>query len=95
MTVVYYLALVLFLLVAAVLCFLILMQESKSSGLGAAFGGEEAASLFGTGAADILKKFTAYLATIFFVSCVLLSLWTNAVGRRQVAAPSMIEDVQE
>ncbi len=94
MTFVYFLSLVLFLLVAALLCFLILMQESKASGLGAAFGGEEAASVFGTGAADVLKKFTAYLAIVFFVSCVVLSLWTNAVGRHQVAAPTTIEDVQ-
>ena len=95
MTFVYFLSLMLFVLVAATLCFVILIQESKAGGLGAAFGGEEATSLFGTGAADVLKKFTAYLAVIFFVSCIVLSLWTNAVGRRQVAAPTTIEDVQQ
>lgn len=93
MTAVYFLSLLLFILVAALLCFVILVQESKAACLGAAFGGEEASSVFGTGAADVLKKFTAYLAIIFFISCVVLSLWTNSVGRRQVAAPTTIEDV--
>jgi preprotein translocase subunit SecG len=95
MTIIYFISLILFLLIAALLCGVILVQESKAGGLGAAFGGEEVTSVFGTGAADILKKFTAYLAGIFFISCVLLSLWTNAVGRQQVAAPATIEDISE
>ena len=63
------------------------MQESKSTGLGASFGGDVSDSLFGTSTADVLKKFTAWLAAIFLASCVLLSLWTAALGRSQ-ATPS-------
>jgi len=85
MTVLYYIAIALFLLVSALLCFVILIQESKSTGLGASFGGEASDSLFGTSTADVLKKFTAWLATIFFVSCVLLSLWTTALGRTKAS----------
>jgi preprotein translocase subunit SecG len=81
----YFFAIALFMLLCVLLCFIILIQESKSTGLGAAFGGEVSDSLFGASTADVLKKFTAWLALIFFGSCVLLSLWTNALGRSREA----------
>lgn len=77
----YYLAITLFLILSIILCFVILIQESKSTGLGASFGGESSESMFGTSTADVLKQFTAWLAVAFFISCVLLSLWTSALGR--------------
>lgn len=61
------------------------MQESKSSGLGASFGGEASESVFGTSTADVLKKFTMWLGAIFLVACILLSLWTTAMGRTKVS----------
>lgn len=81
LTFIYFLAIAIFLLLCLLLCFVILIQESKSSGLGASFGGEASESMFGTSTADVLKKFTAWLAAIFLISCVLLSLWTAALGR--------------
>jgi preprotein translocase subunit SecG len=57
------------------------MQESKSSGLGASFGGDTGDSLFGTSTPEILKKITAWLSVIFMISCILLSLWTGTMGR--------------
>lgn len=86
----YYMAIMLFLFLCILLCFVILIQESKSTGLGASFGGDGSDSLFGTSTAEVLKKFTAWLAIIFFISCVLLSLWTSALGRSksQVDAPA-------
>lgn len=81
MTFLYFSAITLFMLLCVLLCFVILIQESKSTGLGASFGGDSSESIFGTSTADVLKKFTAWLALIFFVSCVLLSLWTSAMGR--------------
>ncbi len=81
MTFIYFLAISLFILLCILLCFVILIQESKSTGLGASFGGDASDSLFGTATADVLKKFTAWLALIFLVSCVMLSLWTSALGR--------------
>lgn len=84
MTALYFIAIALFLIVCAVLCFVILIQESKSTGLGASFGGESSDSLFGTSTADVLKKFTGWLAVVFFCACVLLSLWTNSMGRTKV-----------
>lgn len=73
-------------LICVVLCFVVLIQESKSSGLGASFGGEGGDSLFGTSTADVLKKFTAWLAIIFLAACVLLSLWTSSLGRSKINA---------
>jgi len=96
MTFIFYLTLILFLGLCALLCFVILIQESKSLGLGASFGGDAGDSVFGTSTADVLKKFTAYLAIIFMVSCVLLSLWTGAMSRNKAhLIPASIEELQQ
>lgn len=81
MAALYYIVLTLFIMLSVLLCVVILMQESKSTGLGASFGGDTGESLFGTGTADVLKKFTAWLSVIFMVGCIILSLWTNAMSR--------------
>jgi preprotein translocase subunit SecG len=80
----YFISITLFLLLCVLLCFVILIQESKSSGLGASFGGESSDSLFGTSTPDVLKKLTGWMAIAFLTSCVLLSLWTASIGRPQV-----------
>lgn len=96
MTVLYFLTIALFLLLCILLCIVILMQESKTSGLGASFGGEASESLFGTSTADVLKRFTAWLAAIFVISCILLSLWTAALGRSKSNAPAFtMEHIEE
>ncbi|MBU6446283.1 MAG: preprotein translocase subunit SecG, partial [Verrucomicrobia bacterium] len=56
----FYLFLFLFLLASLLLCFVILIQEAKSLGLGASFGGDNSDSLFGTSTAEVLKRFTGY-----------------------------------
>jgi preprotein translocase subunit SecG len=95
MTFIFYTALFLFIGLCALLCLVILVQESKSLGLGASFGGDAGESLFGTATADVLKKVTAYLAIIFMISCVVLSLWTGAMGRSKArVVPPTIEEVQ-
>lgn len=93
MTFIYFTAMGLFILLCALLCFVILIQESKSTGLGASFGGEATESVFGTSTADVLKKFTAWLAVIFLSSCVILSMWTAAMARTKTEAspPSMTQ----
>ena len=94
MTFLYYTALFLFVGISALLCLVILIQESKSMGLGASFGGDPGESVFGTSTAEVLKKFTAYLAAIFMIACVLFSLWTSALGRSQTRAIPTIEETQ-
>lgn len=97
MTILYFLTIALFLLTAFVLCSVILMQESKTTGLGASFGGDASDSVFGTSTADVLKTFTAYLATGFLVLCVLLSLWTSALARAKGGGqdPLNIETIEK
>lgn len=94
MTFLFYVSIFVFLLIAVVLCLVILVQESKSLGLGASFGGDPGESLFGTSTADVLKKFTAWLAVIFMVSCVLLSIWSGSIGSQRIKSlPTSIEEI--
>lgn len=94
MIVVYYLFLFLFLFFCGILCIVILMQESKTTGLGASFGGDTGESLFGTSTPAVLKKFTAYLSAIFLASCIILSLWTGALGRSKMKTQNAQEELQ-
>lgn len=89
MSFVYFFSITLFMILCALLCFVILIQESKSTGLGASFGGDTSDSLFGTSTADVLKKFTGWLAAVFLISCVLLSLWTSALGRTRASGADL------
>lgn len=84
----YFTAIALFILLCILLCFIILIQESKSSGLGASFGGSASDSVFGTSTADVLKTFTGWLAVAFFTACVILSLWTASIGRSSQVDPT-------
>jgi len=94
MTFLFYTFLFIFLLLSIVLCFVILIQEAKSLGLGASFGGDSSDSLFGTSTAEVLKRFTAYVAGAFLIGALVLSLWCSALGRAQESAsvPFAIEN---
>jgi preprotein translocase subunit SecG len=95
MNFVFYLALFLFLGLSVLLCLAILVQESKTLGLGASFGGDAGESLFGTSTADVLKKFTAWLGVIFIIACVILSFWSSAVAKPQSSVPAIsVEETQ-
>ena len=93
MSVLFYIGISIFVLLAVVLCFIILVQESKSMGLGASFGGDAGTSLFGTSTADVLKKFTAWIAFFFLAACIFLSLWSSALGRANSAPQVAIEEM--
>jgi preprotein translocase subunit SecG len=94
-TAIYLFSIVLFIILCVVLCFVILIQESKSTGLGASFGGDSGDSLFGTSTADVLKKFTGWLAFAFLTSCVILSIWTTSMGHRTAPSGPVIEQLDE
>ncbi len=68
------LCLVLFVLVAALMVLVILMQRPKSEGLGAAFGGGVTENIFGAQTTNVLVKFTTWLAGIFFALTFALSV---------------------
>ena len=95
MTILFYTAIFLFLILCLVLALVILVQESKSLGLGASFGGDAGESVFGTSTAAVLKKFTAYLAMIFMISCALLSVWSGMLGKAPQKAAIQMEEVEK
>src|SRR5436189_4204494 len=66
--------LVLFVLVAALMVLVILMQRPKSEGLGAAFGAGVTENIFGAQTTNVLVKFTTWLAGIFFLLTFVLSV---------------------
>ncbi len=68
------LCLVLFVLVAALMVFVILMQRPKSEGLGAAFGAGVTENIFGAQTTNVLVKFTTWLVGIFFALTFALSV---------------------
>ena len=66
--------LALYVLVALLMMLVILMQRPKSEGLGAAFGGAVTENIFGAQTTNVLVKFTAWLAGIFFALTFALSI---------------------
>lgn len=66
--------LVVFVIVAVLMIFVVLMQRPKSEGLGAAFGGGVTENLFGAQTTNVLTKITGWLAAIFFILTFVLSI---------------------
>jgi preprotein translocase subunit SecG len=82
-----------FIVVSALLTFVILIQSSKGGGLAGSFGGLDAmGSVFGSrGTAPFLVKLTSILATLFL----LLALVTGLMTRGSVGQRSLIEKERE
>jgi len=68
------LLLAVWMVVALLMVLVILMQRPKSEGLGAAFGGGVTENIFGAQTTNVLVRFTAWLAGIFFVVTFVLSI---------------------
>jgi preprotein translocase subunit SecG len=68
---------VLHIMVALILIVLVLVQDSKSGGMGGAFGGGGSNSVFGaTGATTLAQQLTRIVAGIFAVTCVALTIFS-------------------
>jgi preprotein translocase subunit SecG len=68
---------------------LILVQQGKGADMGAAFGSGGSGSLFGaTGGANFLSRATAVLATVFFVTTLMLAYFGNL---RPASSGSVLE----
>ena len=77
--------------VCAVLMFVVLLQQGKGGGLGAAFGGGAAAQVFGgRGAGNILTRATAICAAIFMLTSVSLA-YLSSSGDRGLKAKAAVE----
>ena len=79
-------------LACLILIFVVLLQQGKGGGMGAAFGGGQAAQVFGgSGAGNILTRATAVCATIFMLTSVGLAYMSSSGDRAlkaKVAAES-------
>jgi len=82
---------ILFVIVAILLIFMVVITPSHEGGMAAAFGGMGSDTFFGTKAHQHINKFTLFLAVAFLV----LALGINMLeARRQVAnqaAPDPVE----
>ena len=72
--------------VCLVLMFVVLLQQGRGGGLGAAFGGGAASQVFGgRGAGNILTRATAVCAGIFMLTSVSLAYFSSS-GDRELRA---------
>ena len=84
------LLLVLHLIVAVAIVVLVLLQQGKGADMGAAFGGGSSQSLFGArGSANFLSRATSTLATVFFLSSLILAYFYT--GKSE--SPGVIDSV--
>lgn len=64
---------------AIVIIVLVLLQQGKGADMGAAFGGGASGSLFGaSGSANFLSRMTALATTVFFVTSLTLTYYSNS-----------------
>jgi preprotein translocase subunit SecG len=75
-----------------VLMFVVLLQQGKGGGMGAAFGGGGAAQVFGgRGAGNLLTRATAVCAASFMLTSVSLA-YISSSGDRALRAKAAIEE---
>ncbi len=91
----YTLLIILFVLVSILMVIVILLQSGKGQGLaGSIGGGMGGTSVFGgRGAADFLSKATAWIATIYIILAIMISVAYKA--RSQEKQKSLIEKRME
>ena len=88
-------------LVAVGLIGLILIQHGKGADAGAAFGSGASSTVFGSqGSASFLTRTTAILATVFFVSCLILAYFSSQVKQPEsvmetISAPAIEQKAVE
>ena len=70
----YYLAVVLYVVICLFLIVVVLLQPGKGDGMGSAFGGSSTGSVFGgRGASTVLTKMTTGAAVLFMVLSIILA----------------------
>jgi len=88
----YVLLQVLHVFVCSILMFVVLLQQGKGGGMGAALGGGGAAQVFGgRGAGNILTRATAVAATTFMLTSVGLA-YKSSEGDRALRARAALEE---
>jgi preprotein translocase subunit SecG len=78
-------------IVSIMLIFVVLLQRPKSEGLGAAFGGDTASNIFGAQTTNVLVNLTRWLAGIFMVGTLLLSILYSKNDESRSASAQYLE----
>src|SRR5688500_5783717 len=85
---------IVYVLVCLFLILVVLLQQGKGGGMGAAFGGGGSQTVFGgAGAGNFLTRLTAIAATLFMVLSALLSYMSSS-GDRAMGAAEEVEAEQ-
>jgi preprotein translocase subunit SecG len=79
-----------FAIVCVLMSTVILMQRPKNEGLGAAFGSGTTDQLFGARTTNVLQKSTVYMATLFFLLVLAISILIN----KRPKATTLVGDVK-
>ncbi len=83
---------ILHIFVCAVLVFVVLLQQGKGGGMGAAFGGGATTQVFGgRGAGNLLTRATAICAATFMLTSVSLA-YLSSSGDRALRAKTALEE---
>lgn len=80
--------------VSLLLIGVILLQKSRSEGLGMAFGASMGESLFGSRAGNVLTRITIILGTLFLVNTIILAKLHSGT-RGTAVAESLLDDSSE
>jgi len=70
---------------------LILLQKSKSEGLGLAFGGGAGESLFGARAGNVLTRMTIYLGIAFLVNTLIIGVLYSGLTTSSPVQQALME----
>ena len=72
---------------------IILLQKSKSQGMGTAFGGGMGESLFGSQVGNVLTKVTVVLAFVFLLNSTLLAFMKSGGRTADVSVTDRVKDI--
>ena len=82
-------------IVSVLIVFIVLMQRPKQEGLGAAFGGGMTDQMFGAQTTNVLQKGTVYLAVLFFVFSLIISILTAKTVSQNTTVVDDLSDKKE
>jgi preprotein translocase subunit SecG len=74
---------------------LVLIQHGKGADMGASFGSGASATIFGSvGSGNALTKSTAWLATVFFITSLVLALFAKQQSGQAIENDGLIENTE-
>jgi preprotein translocase subunit SecG len=74
---------------------LVLMQHGKGADMGASFGSGASGTIFGSvGTGNALTKSTAWLATVFFITSLVLALYAKQQSGQAIENDGLIENTE-